>query len=90
MSVEHIKDLEQDGVSNCCGAKVYLDICQDCKEHCEVVKEGKEDSRQVRTTADIKKEWIEPENEKFDRMGDNGVWTPEDILETEEKLTQKD
>jgi hypothetical protein len=29
------------GVSNCCGAPVYtdLDICSDCKEHCEELPE---------------------------------------------------
>ena len=32
-----LKDLEEEGESNCCGAKVYLDICSDCGEHCEAV-----------------------------------------------------
>ena len=28
----------EEGLSSCCGAKVYLDIgiCSDCKEHCDV------------------------------------------------------
>jgi hypothetical protein len=33
-----LKDIQEEGESNCCGAKVYLDICSDCKEHCDVVK----------------------------------------------------
>ena len=40
--------------------------------------------------ADGQKEWLEPINEKMDRHGDNGVWTPEDIQESEDLLTQKD
>ena len=34
----------EEGMSNCCGAKVYSDIgiCSDCKEHCEVVKDEEE------------------------------------------------
>lgn len=38
MSVElyDVYDYEN-GVSNCCGAKVYMtDVCSKCKEHCEV------------------------------------------------------
>lgn len=31
-------DLEEDGSSSCCGAKVYLGICHDCQEHCDLVK----------------------------------------------------
>jgi hypothetical protein len=33
-----LQDIQEEGESNCCGAKVYNDICSDCKEHCEVVK----------------------------------------------------
>ena len=36
-----IKDLLEDGFSNCCGANVYTDICMDCKEHCELITEDK-------------------------------------------------
>ncbi len=32
-----LKDLQTNGESNCCGAKVYNDTCADCKEHCEAV-----------------------------------------------------
>ncbi len=35
-----LSDLTLPGISNCCGAKVYIpDICSDCKEHCEAVSE---------------------------------------------------
>ena len=35
-----IDDLKIDGVSNCCSAAVYmLDVCSECKEHCEIVDE---------------------------------------------------
>lgn len=34
---ELLNDATAEGVSNCCGAKVYMpDICSDCKEHCAV------------------------------------------------------
>jgi len=36
---DNLADITADGVSSCCSAKVYLDICADCKEHCEVVNE---------------------------------------------------
>lgn len=36
---ELLNDLLEDGGSNCCGAKVYGDICADCKEYCEIAKE---------------------------------------------------
>lgn len=44
MSVE-LSDFFEGGVfSNCCGARVMMgDICADCKEHCEAVKEDEED-----------------------------------------------
>ena len=25
-----------EGLSNCCGAKVMMDICLECKEHCGI------------------------------------------------------
>lgn len=34
---EFVNDAIVSGVSNCCGAKVYMpDVCSDCGEHCEV------------------------------------------------------
>ena len=36
---ELLNDMVEDGFSNCCGAKVILDFCMDCKEHCEIVIE---------------------------------------------------
>lgn len=34
----------KDGMSNCCGAPVYIDlgICSDCKEHCDLETEEDE------------------------------------------------
>ncbi len=31
----------EEGLSNCCGARVYQDmgICADCKEHCDLITE---------------------------------------------------
>lgn len=45
---EHISDVTGEGVSNCCGAKVYSPsgdwaICFDCKEHCDIVEEETEE-----------------------------------------------
>ena len=42
MSTE-LRDLKG-GMSNCCGAQVYLDqmICSDCKEHCDLEPEEEE------------------------------------------------
>ena len=35
-----LRDLELEGVSNCCSAKVYEGgWCADCKDHCEAVSE---------------------------------------------------
>jgi hypothetical protein len=36
---EPLNDAQEEGSSNCCGAKVYGDICADCKEHCDIVTE---------------------------------------------------
>lgn len=38
-----LMDMEEDGSSNCCGAKVYMGICADCKEHCEAVADDDDD-----------------------------------------------
>jgi len=36
-TLEHAQDSYEDGLSNCCGARVVLvDICSDCKEHCDL------------------------------------------------------
>ena len=37
--IELLNDVLEDGGSSCCGAKVYFDICADCKEHCDLVTE---------------------------------------------------
>ena len=34
--LEHLQDIEEEGVSDCCGAVVYLDICSECGEHCGI------------------------------------------------------
>ena len=37
---ELVSDAVMEGMSNCCGANVYVpNICADCKEPCEVVIE---------------------------------------------------
>lgn len=36
--IEKINDVLE-GESNCCGAKMYQDICSDCKEHCMSIEE---------------------------------------------------
>lgn len=36
---EHLKDIEEEGLSDCCGATVYLDICSECGEHCGIEEE---------------------------------------------------
>jgi hypothetical protein len=44
MSFEYYDMFEGGVFSNCCGARVMMgDICADCKEHCEAVKEDEED-----------------------------------------------
>lgn len=40
------------GESNCCGAKMYNDICSDCKEHCEAVCEHCGDTGIVEISGD--------------------------------------
>jgi hypothetical protein len=41
---EMLDDITGEGVSNCCGAKVYKQgdavLCTDCKEFCEEVEEN--------------------------------------------------
>ena len=40
MNEINLVDMSVEGMSNCCGAKVYEpDICSQCKEHCEVENE---------------------------------------------------
>lgn len=37
---ELLNDATLEGVSSCCGAKVYQgDICAECREHCDAVTE---------------------------------------------------
>jgi len=40
---ETLNDLTEDGVSDCCGASVVLDICMDCKEHCGIADDEDDD-----------------------------------------------
>lgn len=40
---EFLSDIQSEGFSNCCGAKVYLDTCADCKEPCGIVFEEEDD-----------------------------------------------
>lgn len=47
MSIEIYDFYEHGVVSSCCGARVIMiDICSDCKEHCEAVKEEDEENEQ--------------------------------------------
>lgn len=39
-----LMDMQEDGQSSCCGAKVYMGICADCKEHCDAVGDEDEDT----------------------------------------------
>ena len=41
--IELLNDVEEEGGSDCCGAKVYMDICSECSEHCGVDGEDDED-----------------------------------------------
>jgi len=38
---EHLRD-SYDGESECCGAPVYLDICSECGEHCDLMEDEDE------------------------------------------------
>ena len=41
-AIEYYNDSIEEGLSNCCGAIIYMqDICADCKEHCEPQEEDK-------------------------------------------------
>lgn len=35
---EAIMDVTSAGMSSCCGASVLMDICMDCKEHCNTIQ----------------------------------------------------
>lgn len=37
--IELAGDLLEEGLSECCGAEIYLDICSKCKEHCDPFNE---------------------------------------------------
>lgn len=41
MSTEIYDIKDEEAVSSCCGAPMYtdMDICSDCKEHCDSVSE---------------------------------------------------
>jgi hypothetical protein len=40
MSYSYGDEVVQDVVSNCCGSQVVdIDICDNCKEHCDLIKD---------------------------------------------------
>lgn len=40
---EMIDDVTEAGMSSCCGAKVIMDLCMECHEHCDIeYEEGDE------------------------------------------------
>ena len=42
------------GVSNCCGAGVYLGgICANCKDHCDIQEDEEEEEFSEFTVADV-------------------------------------
>ena len=73
------------GVSNCCGAQVYLDqmICSDCKEHCDIEEGEVEDNTvDMHVLAGLQR-WGKNEDGEQEWVGTHKQW------ETYKKLTDE-
>ncbi len=56
-----LQDMQEDGASSCCGAKVYMGICADCKEHCDAIQDEQDD---IQENTDSLEEKLEALNKK--------------------------
>ena len=47
MSSDYRDFIEYGLVSDCCGAQIIMsDLCMECKEHCDAIKEDEDDEEQ--------------------------------------------